>query len=120
MRVVVLMTAAVALSGCGGMGGLYGNDAFSQYTQRSDKITDSAGDTKEVNAAIHTNNPWPAYVGDRQIAGNGARAVKSIECHEKRAGSGTPTTRSQTNTSIDTKSGTASSQTNSVTRNECP
>src|SRR5260221_9023409 len=48
-------------------------DPAAQYLQRSNKITLSAGNAKEVNAATHVIDPWPPYVGNRRIPGNGAR-----------------------------------------------
>jgi hypothetical protein len=52
----------------GGCYGLAGHDEVDRYFQRSDTITMSAGDAKQVNAATHTINPWPRNVGDRRIA----------------------------------------------------
>ena len=49
------------------------------YFQRSDKITLGAGDAKAVNAATHVIDPWPRYVGNRQIPGNGDRLSRAVE-----------------------------------------
>src|SRR5260221_14611889 len=54
-------------------------DPAAQYLQRSDKITLSAGNAKEVNAATHVIDPWPPYVGNRRIPGNGERMVGAVE-----------------------------------------
>jgi hypothetical protein len=54
-------------------------DPVSQYLQRSNKITLSAGNAKEVNAATQVIDPWPPYVGNRRIPGNGERMVSAIE-----------------------------------------
>jgi hypothetical protein len=35
--------------------------------ERSDRITMSAGDAKEVNAVTHMYTPWPRGVSDRRI-----------------------------------------------------
>ena len=49
------------------------------YFQRSDKITLGAGDAKDVNAATHVIDPWPRYVGNRRIPGNGDRLSRAVE-----------------------------------------
>jgi hypothetical protein len=69
---------AVPLAGCYG---LYGHDEMERYAQRTDVITMSAGDAKEVNARTHMLTPWPPYVGDRRIPQDGARAVRAVECY---------------------------------------
>ena len=62
----------------GGCYGLAGNDEMDRYFQRSDTITMSAGDAKQVNAVTHTINPWPRYVGDRRIAYDAARTGAAV------------------------------------------
>src|SRR5438445_7550982 len=70
--VVVLFTCAgIALCGCN----TYGNDEGARYLQRSDTITLSAGDAKEVNARTHMLAAWPPGVGDRRIPMQGQRAA---------------------------------------------
>jgi hypothetical protein len=54
-------------------------DPFAMYFQRSDKITLGAGDAKAVNAATHVIDPWPRYVGNRRIPGNGDRLSRAVE-----------------------------------------
>jgi hypothetical protein len=51
----------------------------SQYIQRSDTITLSAGNAKDVNAATHVIDPWPRYVGRRRIPANGERMVGAMQ-----------------------------------------
>ena len=63
----------------GGCYGLAGHDEMDRYVQRSDTITMSAGNAKEVNAATHTINPWPAYVGDRRIAYDARRTGEAVK-----------------------------------------
>ncbi len=75
-----LGAAALTLAACDG---LYGDDQFARYLERSDKITLSAGDAKEVNAATHTIHPWPRGVGDRRIAANGEKMVHAIERYRR-------------------------------------
>ena len=62
----------------GGCYGLYGHDEVDRYFQRSDTITMSAGDAKQVNAVTHTITPWPRYVGDRRIATDARRAGAAV------------------------------------------
>jgi hypothetical protein len=54
-------------------------DFFGIYFQRTDKITLSAGNAKEVNAATQVIDPWPRYVGQRRIRFNGERIVSAAE-----------------------------------------
>src|SRR5437899_3665987 len=54
-------------------------DFFAMYLQRSDTITLGAGNAKEVNAATHVIDPWPPYVGNRRVPGNGARMSGAFE-----------------------------------------
>jgi uncharacterized membrane protein YgcG len=53
-------------------------DIFSPYLQRFDGIQPGAGDAKEVNAATHVIDPWPPYVGNRHIPGNGERMANAV------------------------------------------
>jgi hypothetical protein len=54
-------------------------DPFAQYVHRSDKITLSAGNASAVNTATHVIDPWPRYVGNRRIPGNGERMAGAVE-----------------------------------------
>jgi len=73
-----LLTVLAALS-LGGCYGLAGDDEMSRYLQRSDTMTMSAGDAKQVNAVTHTINPWPRYVQDRRIATDARRATGAVQ-----------------------------------------
>ena len=73
-----LLTVLAALS-LGGCYGLAGDDEMSRYLQRSDSITMSAGDAKQVNAVTHTINPWPRYVQDRRIATDARRTTGAVQ-----------------------------------------
>src|SRR5262245_44933826 len=66
-------TALLAVFTLGACNGLAGNDEMDRYFQRSDTITLSAGDAKQVNSVTHTINPWPSYVGDRRIVAQAAK-----------------------------------------------
>jgi hypothetical protein len=74
IRYLVLF-APLILGGCYG---LAGHDEVDRYFQRSDTITMSAGDAKQVNAATHTINPWPPNVGDRRIAYDAQRVGAAV------------------------------------------
>ncbi|KRQ08283.1 hypothetical protein [Bradyrhizobium manausense] len=67
--------APILLGGCYG---LAGHDEVDRYFQRSDTITMSAGNAKEVNAVTHTIHPWPRYVGDRRIAYDARRVGAAV------------------------------------------
>ena len=65
---------AVGLSGC-----LYLEDNITQYAQRSDKLTLSAGNATASNEAIHMVDPWPRASADRRIPTNGERMAGAYE-----------------------------------------
>ena len=73
-----LLTILAALS-LGGCYGLAGDDEMSRYLQRSDTMTMSAGDAKQVNAVTHTINPWPRYVQDRRITTDARRTDGAVQ-----------------------------------------
>ena len=54
-------------------------DFFSPYLQRIEGITPGAGDAKDSNAVTHVIDPWPPYVGNRRIPGNGERMAGAME-----------------------------------------
>src|SRR6266436_8939106 len=62
----------------GGCYGVAGHDEVDRYFQRSDTITMSAGDAKQVNAVTHTIHPWPRYVGDRRLASDARRVGAAV------------------------------------------
>jgi hypothetical protein len=70
--------AILAVLPLGGCYGLYGHDEVDRYFQRSDTITMSAGDAKQVNAVTHTIHPWPRYVGDRRLAYDARRTSAAV------------------------------------------
>ena len=70
--------AILAVLPLGGCYGLYGHDEVDRYFQRSDTITMSAGDAKQVNAVTHTINPWPRNVADRRIAYDARRVGAAV------------------------------------------
>jgi len=54
-------------------------DPAAQYFERKDTIVSGAGDAGNVNAATHIIDPWPRYVGNPQIPGNGQRMTGAVE-----------------------------------------
>jgi hypothetical protein len=74
------VTLAMALGGC--WNGIYESPA-AQYVNRSDTVTLSAGNAKNVNAATHVIDPWPRYVGNRRIRGNGERMVGAVQRYQR-------------------------------------
>ena len=71
----LVMLAVLPLGGCYG---LYGHDEVDRYFQRSETMTMSAGDAKQVNAVTHTIHPWPRDVGDRRIAYDARRVGGAV------------------------------------------
>ena len=94
---LICALAGLPLSGCYG---LYGHDEMERYAQRTDTVTLSAGDAKEVNARTHMVAAWPRGVGDRNIPMMGTRGVRAIECYRQGGGKQqVPGSGSQTNIS---------------------
>ena len=81
MRTKDIIAFAVLVGGnFAGSGALaWDQDPFAMYFQRSDKITLGAGNAKDVNAATHIIDPWPRYVGNRRIPGNGDRLSRAVQ-----------------------------------------
>ena len=79
-RLLGSLLLAAALGGCSS--GLYENPA-AQYVARSDTVTLSAGNAKDVNAATHVIDPWPRNVKDRRISGNGERMVGAVQRYQR-------------------------------------
>jgi hypothetical protein len=80
IRTLSCITVAATAGGC--WSGPYGNNA-AQYVHRSDTITLSAGNAKDVNAATHVIDPWPRYVGNRRIPANGERMVGAVQRYQR-------------------------------------
>jgi hypothetical protein len=79
MKTIVMIAAAAwVATGVGCWAGEY-ESPFDQYFERTDTITLSAGNAKEVNAAIHTIDPWPRRAANRRIPANGARMIGAIQ-----------------------------------------
>jgi hypothetical protein len=55
------------------------DDPFTDYLQRSVTISTGAGNAADANVAIQTIDPWPPYVGNTHIPGDGRRMVGAVE-----------------------------------------
>jgi hypothetical protein len=97
MTTIARTIAAVALAAaCGGCwAGVYDNPA-AEYLHRSDTITLSAGNAKNVNAMTHIIDPWPRHVADRRIPGHGERMAHAMERYK----SGQTGSSNQTGTQV--------------------
>src|SRR5262249_46453899 len=78
----------VMFGGCfwfGECNGLWGDDEFQAYVRRSDRMTMTSGDAKEVNMMAHTPTPWPRGVNDRRIASDSAHMQKALDWYRRSA-----------------------------------
>jgi hypothetical protein len=65
--------------------GLWGDDEFHRYVERTDRITMSSGDAKEVNAVTHMFTPWPRGVSDRRIDSDSTHMQHALERYRRGA-----------------------------------
>ena len=77
------IAAMLMVLSVGGCGGLWGDDQFSRYAQRTDAITPDGGNAKEVNAITHMYHPWPPGVYDRQIVTDSPRLQRALDRYRK-------------------------------------
>ncbi len=49
------------------------------YLKRSDTVSLSAGETQAWNKVVHVADPWPPYVMNTQIPGDGQRTAGVIQ-----------------------------------------
>jgi hypothetical protein len=77
IRTFAWVVAAAVGGGCWP----YGYEG-AQYVHRSDTITLSAGNAKEVNAATQVIDPWPRGVRNPRIPANGERMVGAIQRYQ--------------------------------------
>src|SRR4029079_6472519 len=78
IRCIIGSAAFAASLGCSGAWA-WDQDPAAQYFERKDTIVSGAGDARNVNAATHIIDPWPRYVGNRQIPANGERMSGAID-----------------------------------------
>src|SRR5208282_5328550 len=55
------------------------DNPFAEYFERGLTISPDGGNAKDTNAAIHTIDPWPPYVGNTRISQDGRAAVNAVE-----------------------------------------
>jgi hypothetical protein len=55
------------------------DDPFTDYLHRGVTISVGAGNAADANAAIQTIDPWPPYVGNTHIPGDGRGMVGAVE-----------------------------------------
>ena len=80
MKIRHIIVLATLAGGVGCSSALaWDQDPFGQYLQRSDTVTLDAGNAKDTNAVTHVIDPWPRYVGNRRIPGNGQRLSGAVE-----------------------------------------
>jgi hypothetical protein len=78
LRVLLCAVLAAGLGGC------------VDYLKRSDTVSLSAGETQAWNKVAHVSDPWPPYVMDTHIPGDGPRTagvVKRYSTGDAEAGS---------------------------------
>ena len=80
LNTIAAMLAVLSVAGCGG---LWGDDQFSRYSQRTDAITLDGGNAKEVNAVTHMYHPWPPGVYDRQVVTDSPRLQRALDRYRK-------------------------------------
>jgi hypothetical protein len=92
-RTIAVLALAAACGGC--WSGVYEHPA-AEYLHRSDTITLSAGNAKDVNATTHIIDPWPRYAANRRIPAHGERMAHAIERYKSGAAtSASPQTSTQ-------------------------
>src|SRR5436190_1048968 len=79
MKTRHIIAAAVLLSGLApSAASAWDQDPAAMYLQRSYNVTLDGGDAKAVNAATHVIDPWPRYVGNRNIPVSGNRLSRAV------------------------------------------
>jgi hypothetical protein len=79
MKTTHIIAVAVLLSGlASSAASAWDQDPSAMYFQRSYRVTLGAGDAKAVNAATHVIDPWPRYVGNRNIPVSGDRLSRAV------------------------------------------
>src|SRR5262245_28510949 len=79
MKTTLIITVAVLLSSFAASGAsAWDQDPFAMYVKRSYNVVLDGGDAKAVNAATHVIDPWPRYVGNRNIPVSGDRLSRAV------------------------------------------
>ncbi len=74
---IALTVVASAAAGCNVA--LPFDDPFEQNLARSQTVTLSAGNAAKSNEAIQIIDPWPRYVYDTHIPGDGQRLAAAVD-----------------------------------------
>ncbi len=74
---VALTTVALSITGCNVA--LPFDDPFEQNLARSQTVTLSAGNAAKSNEVIQVIDPWPRYVYDTHIPGDGQRMAAAVD-----------------------------------------
>lgn len=53
--------------------------ACADYMERRDTVTLHAGEAQAWNKVVHTADPWPPYVMNTHIPGDGQRTAQAIQ-----------------------------------------
>ena len=78
-KIVRFIAGALLASACGGCWAEADRVPGAEYLYRTDKMTLTSGNSKDVNAISEIPDPWPRHVGDSRIPVNGDRMVRSVE-----------------------------------------
>lgn len=79
LKVLCVLVPALGLGGC------------VDYLKRRDTVTLKAGDAQAWNRVVHTADPWPPYVADTQIDGDGQRVARVMQRYSTGAGAAAQT-----------------------------
>jgi hypothetical protein len=74
LKALCILVPILALGGC------------VDYLKRRDTVTLEAGDAQAWNKVIHTADPWPPYVADTQIGGDGQRTARVMQRYSTGSG----------------------------------
>jgi hypothetical protein len=85
IHLVAVIALTQTAGGC--WTGVY-EDPAAEYLRRTDTITASAGNAKDLNAATHTIDPWNRRVGNRRITADGDRMTRAVTRYKSGQGSG--------------------------------
>ncbi len=89
LRTVAIIACAMPImSGLAHAGDYDWEDIFGPYSHRIDTITPSTGNDQNVNTVTQMITPWPPYVDDRYIPGDGARTADAVKRYHNPAPSG--------------------------------
>jgi hypothetical protein len=83
-------------------------DIWAPYLERHDKATATSGNAQAINRNTHIITPWPYYVRNRRIPGNGARMVNKYELYQSGKSSDSSSDSSATDTGSSDESSSSS------------